>query len=288
MAALPNDFKGLLMRLGILYFTGLSLAFAAPDNVAFFYGANAPITQLGTYDWVVVQPGNFGSPKPLRSKGVEVFAYVSVGELEERQLSEPGVDPSWLMGHNSAWQSRVADLSQPGWRRHLLERSMAPLWSQGYRGFFLDTLDSFQLAVKDEAGRRAQIHGLVDLVRSAHARFPGVKLLFNRGFEILPEVAPLCAGVAAESLFAGWDAANQTYRDVRPNDRAWLLAKLNEVKDRYRLPVVVIDYVPSDRAAQALQAARDIRELGFIPWVANPSLDYLDFGTDPARHTAKP
>lgn len=271
------------MRLGILYFTGLAPAFSAPGSVAFFYGANAPINHLSAYEWVVVQPGNFDSPKPLRHKGVEVFAYISVGELEERQLTDPGVDPSWVIGHNKAWQSRVADLTQSGWRHYLVERSMAALWSKGYRAFFLDTLDSFQLAVADDAGRRKQIRGLVDLVKAAHARFPGVKLLFNRGFEILPEVAPLCAGVAAESLFAGWDAGNQNYRDVRANDRAWLLGKLNEVKDRYRLPVVVIDYLPSSESTRAARVAHDIRQLGFIPWVANPSLDELDLAGLPRR-----
>ncbi|MGH8490914.1 MAG: endo alpha-1,4 polygalactosaminidase [Gammaproteobacteria bacterium] len=239
----------------------------------------APVAELAHFDWVVVQAGNFGSVRELAQAGTESFAYLSVGEIEERHLPDPGIDRKWLNGSNPNWQTRIVNLTETGWHAYLIEQRMASLWAAGYRGFFLDTLDSCQIAVQDEAGRNAQTAALVSLIQAMHQRFPGVKLLLNRGFEVLPKVSELCVGVAAESLFAGWDQSKKEYRSVAEKDRAWLLARLQEVCDKYRLPVVIIDYVAPAQREQAREIAKQIRGLGFIPWVTNPSLDFLGVGS---------
>jgi hypothetical protein len=266
--------------LGLASLAYVGAAFPEPRNVAFFYGPAAPIEQLQPYEWVVVQAGNFDRLAELKRQGGEAFAYVSIGEIEERHLRDPAVKPEWLIGRNDGWQSRVVDLTSRDLQRYMLEKLMAPLWKSGYRAFFLDTLDSYQLAVKDEAGRAAQVDALADLIGQMHRRFPGVKLMFNRGFEVLPKVAPLCAGVAAESLFAGWDPSKSTYRPVPEADRAWLLTKLQDIKARYQLPIVVIDYLPLERADEAREVARKIRGLGFVPWISNPAFDKMGIGAE--------
>ena len=105
--------------------------------------------------------------------------------------------------------------------------------------------------------------------------------MFNRGFELLPEVAPLSVGIVAESLFQSWNPALQEYVEVSPPDREWLLARLNEARDRYGLPVTVIDYVAPTQGALAQETARRIATLGFVPWVANPGLDVVFTGDAP-------
>jgi len=272
-----------LMRVGLsmLLSTGLISPVwgASSPSVAFFYGPMAPVAELAHFDWVVVQPENFGAVRELAQAGTETFAYLSVGEIEERQLTDPGIDRKWLNGSNPNWQTRIVNLTETGWHSYLIEQRMASLWAAGYRGFFLDTLDSYQIAVQDEAGRSAQTAALVSLIQAMHQRFPGVKLLLNRGFEVLPKVSELCAGVVAESLFAGWDQGKKEYRPVAEKDRAWLLARLQQVHNEYRLPVVVIDYVAPAQREQARKIAKQIRGLGFIPWVTNPSLDFLGVGS---------
>jgi hypothetical protein len=274
-------FSLICMELGLPSSAGLaSNAWGSPPaSIAFYYGPTAPVAELAHFDWAVVQAKNFGSAKELARMGTSVFAYVSVGEIEERQLADPAIHPAWFNGSNANWQTRVADLTAAGWQDYLIERLMAPHWASGYRGFFLDTLDSYLTAVPDEEGRNAQAAALVSLIRKMHQRFPGVKLLFNRGFEVLPQVSELCAGVAAESLFSGWDSGNQAYRQVPDADRAWLLARLQEVRDKYGLPAIAIDYVAPAQREEARATARRIRELGLIPWVTNPSLDYLGVGS---------
>lgn len=283
--SLPVLLRGLARAIACL-FPALALALgsatarAQAPSTAFFYGAPVPVEQLSRYKRVVVEADNLGSPVRLGARGAVVFAYVSIGEAEGWRASTRALDDSLFDGANNAWGSRVADLTHPGWTAFLLETRMAGLWQQGYRAFFLDTLDSYQLTAKDQAARLRQQRALVALIEAIHRRFPGVQLLLNRGFEVLPEVAGLVVGVAAESLFQSWDPKAGAYAAVDEPSRAWLLGRLREVQ-RLGLPVTVIDYVARKDGALARATARRITDAGFSAWVATPQLDTIVETTPP-------
>ena len=71
------------------------------------------------------------------------------------------------------------------------------------------------------------------------------------------------------------DRSIQEYVEVSEPDRNWLLGKLNEARDQYRLQIIVIDYVDPKQMGLARKTAKRISDLGFTPWVANPGLDTL-------------
>lgn len=145
---------------------------------------------------------------------------------------------------------------------------IAPLWKQGFRGFFLDTLDSYRLAANFD--EKAQQDGLVRVIETLHQRYPGIRLILNRGFEIVPRVRDKVQMVAAESLLRGWDASLKRYVNVPEKDREWLLQQLQTIRERDRLPVLSIDYVaPHDRDATR-ETARRIAQLGIIPGFPMP------------------
>jgi uncharacterized protein (TIGR01370 family) len=257
-----------------------SYCFAASPNIAFFYGANPPWDELQAFDIVVVEPGHGNNidPKAYSSPRTQLFAYVSVGEVQRDRPYAKDVPASWSPGANEPWNSVVIDQTQPDWPRFLVDRVIAPLWNAGYRGFFLDTLDSFQIIAKTDEERARQMRGLVNTVRAIRAQFPEAKLIFNRGFEILPQLKGEAYAVAAESLFHGWNAQAAQYVDISEKDRAWLLEQLQRVRDEYKLPVIAIDYVPPGSREMARDTARKISALGFTPWVANGGLDQLGVG----------
>jgi hypothetical protein len=234
-----------------------------------------PLGALSQYDRVVVEADNLPNPAAFAASGTVVFAYLSVGEAEGWRASTRELDSSLFLGENTAWHSRIADLTQPGWTKFLVERRMAALWQQGYRAFFLDTLDSYQIALKDPIKQAAQAHALASLIRTMHDRFPGVQLLLNRGFVVLPEIGHLAVGLVAESLFQGWDASAGRYVQVDDASRRWLMDQLYAANMRYKLPITVIDYVSPQEPELARDTAQRIKLLGFTPWIATPSLNTL-------------
>lgn len=255
-----------------------ALVLAAQPSIAMFYGDHPPWDELHAFDAVVVEPLNVPDPKPYANARTALFAYVAVGEVSSERVYMKDIPPAWKLGKNADWGSVVLDQSQPEWPAFFVEHVIKPLWDAGYRGFFLDTLDSYQLHARTDAAKAEQEAGLVATIRELKKRYPQAKLIFNRGFEILPQVHQDVYAVAAESLFQAWNASSHKYEPVTADDRAWLLEQLNRVKQEYKLPVLAIDYVPPGRRDFARATAAKIRDLGFIPWVTNPELSMLGVG----------
>lgn len=265
----------LLALLVVLHATGRT-AERGPA-IALHYGTPTATDEWKLFDIVVVEPDHGHDPQAFRRDGVELYAYASVAELSPSRPYAKDVPTAWRIGTNPAWQSLVVDQTPAEWPAFFAERVIGPLWARGYRGFFLDTLDSYRLAPGfDEAAQQA---GLVRVVQTLHQRFPGIRLITNRGFEILPRVRGQVERVAAESLFRRWNAAAKRYEEVPAADREWLLGQLRQARDTLGIPGLVIDYVaPHDRALTR-ETARRIEAEGFTPWVTDAALQTLGVGT---------
>jgi hypothetical protein len=261
----------------LIYLFCVGAGATEPPSIALFYGRNAPLDELRAFDIAVVEPGHGYDPVSYRTPHSELFAYVSVGEVHPTRPYFQEVPQSWRLAANEAWGAVVVDQTQPDWPGFFAERVVAPLWQAGYRGLFLDTLDSYRLA-GEKADAAAQQRGLIEVVRTLRSRFPGIRLIANRGFELLPMIKGELIAVAAESLFRGWDARAKRYVEVSEADRSWLLGQLNTAREAHALPVLAIDYVaPADRDLARETAAR-IRALGFAPWVCDGALESLGIG----------
>lgn len=242
-------------------------------TVALYYGLTPPVAALSAFDAVVIEPDSGFDPLAHPVRATHWFAYVSVGEVTPQRSWYARVPKAWITGSNDAWKSKVVDQSADGWPRFYVDNVIAPLWSKGYRGFFLDTLDSYQWVAKTDAERARQQAGLVAVIRAIKARYPEAQLIFNRGFELLPQVHDLAYVVAFESLYRGWNQAEGRYTEVSPADRAWLLDQTKILHEKYGLPVLAIDYcAPGDQAC-ARDTVAKIRSNGVIPYVTDGALN---------------
>ncbi|WP_061237206.1 bifunctional glycoside hydrolase 114/ polysaccharide deacetylase family protein [Ectopseudomonas composti] len=265
---------------GIARLFGLALAFfastpfAQPASVAFWYADQLPLPELSQFEWVVVEPDHVspGDLAYLQKQGSEVFAYLSIGEFAG-DVAQAGLSEATSVVRNDAWNSQVMNLASPVWREHLFKRA-STLRQQGYTGLFLDTLDSFQLQAQDLQG--SQREALKSLLSELHRREPTLKLFFNRGFEVLPELPGVASAVAVESIYAGWDAGGG-YKEVSQGDRDWLLPRLDAVR-KQGVPVVAIEYLPPEQREQARKLATRLTQEGFIPYVTSPALDAIGVG----------
>ena len=245
----------------------------APDlRVAFYYGTTPPTAQLARYDVAVIEPDSGFQPRDHALPCTQWFAYASVGEITPQRSYYAQLPRDWLMGRNQTWASHVVDQSRTGWPDFFVHHVIDPLWARGYRGFFLDTLDSYQLATSNDAERERQREGIVRVIRAIKTSHPAARLILNRGFELLPQIHGDVSAVAFESLYSGWDQAHARYVAVPQADRDWLLAMAQTVKQRYGLPVISIDYCAPDDAECARRTAARISAHGIVPFVTDGSL----------------
>lgn len=254
-------------------------AFDEETRVAFYYGVNPPLEELHAYHVVVVTPQNGLLPKEYNNRYSQLFAYVNVGEVNPNVDYFKKTQTSWRKGSNPLWGSYVMDMANPAWRDYLLEHVITPLWQNDYRGFFLDSLDSYRFLNLSPEQARQQRAGLITLIKKIKAKYPDAQIIVNRGFEIFNSIHHEVSAVAAESLFAGWNATTKRYQAVAENDRRWLLNQLNKIRDTYHLPVIVIDYLAPNERDKARKIAKQIEALHFIPWVSDARLDTLGVGS---------
>ncbi|MHB1566879.1 MAG: bifunctional glycoside hydrolase 114/ polysaccharide deacetylase family protein [Acidiferrobacter sp.] len=247
-------------------------AFAAP-SIAFYYGRHPPVHTLQAFHWTVVQPYARFQPTPFDNHDHRAFAYVSVGEVAPHTAIPTGC----RLGTDTVWHQNIVDQARHACRAYTLHTVVDPLWARGYRGFFLDTLDAYRLAVTSPTARAAQRVGLIRLIRDIKAQHPTARLIFNRGFALLPAVHTLVTAVAAESLFDGWNAQTRRYGPVPAATRHRLLKQLAAAHG-YGLPTIAIDYLPARARAQAWQDAQRIMALGITPWVTNHNLSIVGVG----------
>ncbi|WP_051391633.1 endo alpha-1,4 polygalactosaminidase [Rhodoferax saidenbachensis] len=254
-------------------------ASAASPALALYYGDNPPWDALQAFDIVVVDPGHVPNPAAVAPAHTTLAAYVAVGEVQPSRPYANSIPKAWLRGENKDWGSRLIDQSQAAWPAFFTDNVIQPLWAAGYRSFFFDTLDSYQLFAKTPQERAQQEAGLVATIQAVKKRYPQAKLIFNRGFEILDRTGKLVDMVAAESLFQGYDAGKGSYTTVSESDREWLLGQLRRARDEFKLPILAIDYVPPGQRDLARATAKRISDLGFTPWVATPDLTTLGVGS---------
>lgn len=270
-------YLSLIVPLLVIQYASASEPPAAPFSIAFFYASNPPIDELKAFDLVVVDPDTVGiSPLVYNSSNSQFFAYVSVGEADPSRTWYKHINPDWLIADNNAWKSKVVDLSNPEWRTFFLDRVVEPLWEAGYRGFFLDTLDSYHLT-KDSGRYPEMAAGLVQAIREIKKRHPEARLILNRGFEVMEQVKDVAFAVAAESLFQTADPVSGRYGSVTEKDRQWLLDRFAEVR-KSGLPVISIDYVTPGNRSLARETAANIKKMDCIPWVADRALSSLGVG----------
>lgn len=267
-----------MQALCLLVCAGCRMSDSIGPSTAFFYGKPIPASLLARYQRVVVEEANLPDDAIIRKSKADLYIYISIGEAERWRSGYEDIASGWSLGVNTHWGGDIMDLTQAGWRNFLLEKRFTPLWRRGYKRFFLDTLDSYRSVLHEEKDLQAQKQALIDFIQLLHTRFPGIKLMLNRGFEILPQVHALTDAVVAESLYFSWSPVTKRYTEVSEKDRKWLMEQLTKIKRQYGLQVVVIDYMPEGNRELAVRHAKLIAKLGFTPWITQPTLDKIGIG----------
>lgn len=241
-----------------------------------FYGEQADEALLSAYDIVVLDPMFRGAVAEVGARGARVCAYLSLGEV---RLSDPfagAVDPSVLLAENPAWPgTRRVDVRRPSWRRQVVEELIPAIAARGFNGLMLDTLDTPpHLEQVDKVGHRGMHQAAIDLVRAIRAAHPGLLLLMNRGYALLPELVGSIDGIIAESLLTG--SEQQEDGSYRWNERSNVELQLSLLAPaRGRIPILSLDYSSPADPDMIGKICEAERALGHHPSVATRTLDTI-------------
>lgn len=240
-------------------------------HIAFYYGNQDPTKLLDDFQIAVVDPDHEFAPAHATQDAPLWLAYLSLGEVLECAPCFDAMPPEWRIGRNTAWDAWIIDQATADWPDFLVEHIALPIWQKGYRGFFLDTLDSHALLPHDEHDHARQRAGLVRAIQRLRHAFPQAAIVTNRGFELLSVLNASVDAVAFESLYHGWDQAKRRYLAVCERDRSWLLTQTRRAK-AYGLAVIAIDYCPPGEIRLAQDVHARIRRHGIVPSIADGHL----------------
>jgi len=250
-----------LVALFLLLFSTL----LADERYAFIYSKNIDDRFINFYDKVVVEADAIDNIYALRYPK-KMVAYVSVGEIEPWRKTKNRYNNSWIISKNRTWNSLIADLRKSAYQDFIFER-IAYLYKQGYRNFFLDTMDAYHVTAKDKQLFKVQQKALIQFIHKLHKKYPKSKLIVNRGFELLDKIHKDIDGVVAESLLSRYNHDKKEYVPVPKQDREWLLGNFKKAQ-KYGLDVISIEYTDKS-TKERLALAKRVKKLNIIPYVTD-------------------
>ncbi len=244
-----------------------------------YYSDKASPQDFSAYTLLVLDSDYRPELAPLSEHGKTLLGYLSLGEAEQHrhyfgEVREEGL----LLGENPYWEgSYSVDIRERIWTERVIYELIPSLLHQGFDGVFLDTLDSpLHLEWKEPERYQGMTEAAVRLVRTIRKHYPHIKIMLNRAYEILPQVAGDIDIVLGESVYADYDFENKSYRRVPKQLYQRQLAYLKEaVSHNPALKVFTLDYwEPHDHEGIAA-IYREQRANGFIPYVATVALDRI-------------
>jgi uncharacterized protein (TIGR01370 family) len=266
---------GALLLLSILQ--GLLRASEEPFRWAVYYGADAPADAFADYRLVVFDSDRHPDIEPIVARRAQALGYLSIGEVHRSRSYFAEVEREGLLVYeNPNWPGAFAvDVRDARWRKRVVDELVPAILARGFQGVFLDTADTaIDLERRDRTKFAGATLATIDLVKAIRNRHPGIPIVLNRGYEILPAVEGAIDMVLAESLVTDWDFQNKTPRLAPADLHAAQVEMLSAARRRKpALRVLALEYWTPDDAAKLREIYARVRALGFAPYVATVALD---------------
>ena len=249
-----------------------------PESVAVIYNESIPTDVYHMFSWIITNPDN-PSIHILKQKfylkhHAKLIAYISFGETDKTVNYYKNVK-RYGIGKNKIWRSEIMDIRKNDYRDYLLNDVLPKIVKLGFKGYMFDTLDSYKLVSNKKEWPKFQ-RAEIKFIKDVRKKFPNKVIILNRSFSIINKVHNDINGVIAESLYRGLGGKNGlNYIKMPKKDSEWMLKKLKVIKNKYKLPVIIIDYVnPKNRKESKKDVVR-ITKNGFIPWVTDRDLNIV-------------
>lgn len=271
--------------LGFCVAAGLAAYRMVPQHMrwAVYYGSNLPYADFARYDVLAFDSDAYPDFAEHRREGQVILGYLSTSEAEEyRPYYKDIADMGVFIRPSDQWDAHmVIDIREQAWQDYFVHRLVPQVLAKGFDGIMLDTIDTplyLEEAHPDAlAGMHEAAVRLVKAIRTAH---PDIRLMLNRGFPILDEVAGELDYILAESVRVDHRLDDGSSRYFPDEVYAEYVEKLREAQRiNPGLQAMTLDYWDMSDKMQVRRIYAEQRAHGFVPYVTTADL---------ARHHKEP
>jgi uncharacterized protein (TIGR01370 family) len=215
----------------------------------------------------------------LLGKKKEVLGYLNVAESSEWEgdFAQRKAQGLLLQENPLIKGSWSVDLRDPVWKKSLLQEKIPSILGQGFTGLFLDQIDVALMLEKQDAKKYAGMRdAAVDLVRSIRRAFPNIRIMMNRGFEILEQVGEAIDYELAETLYTAYNEKTKSYFVRSTEEYAWQMGQLNAARAQFpHLVIFSLDYWDPADVVMLKKIYSVERGACLRPYVSTLSLDKI-------------
>ena len=156
------------------------------------YSQDAPVKQLKNYQLIVLDSQNHPAIEKIKTDNNIVLGYISLGEIETiRPYYQQAKNAGYLLQENKNWPgSYYVDVRQTHWAELVINKLIPKIVAQGFDGIFIDTMDNPEYLEEIDPKKYAGMKNAgINLIKLIRLNYPHIKIMLNRGFLILPQVA---------------------------------------------------------------------------------------------------
>lgn len=253
-------------------------AYAGPyKRYAVYYSDQLNIDVFDNYE-VLIFDGEVHPPlRPLADRDKLLLGYLSLMEIDRmRSYFEELKQQNVILGQHPQWQnSYYVDVRSRIWIEKVINEIIPDILRRGFHGLFIDTLDNAaDLEKKDPETYKGMKAAAIKLVKAIRLHYPGAKLMINRGYDILPELANDIDMVMAESMYSRFDFDALEYGKQSDSNYDYVLNLLKDFKEQNpKIHVFTLDYWKRDDVEAIRAIYEKQRSHGFVPYVGEVLLN---------------
>lgn len=267
-----------LILLAVMALCGVAYFFLLkkPERWAVYYTNVLPADTFKPYHVIAFDRDNHPPLATLISPDRVLLGYISLGEAETYRSNYQTVqDKNLILATGDEWKGNpIIDTRNPEWAKYVLDELIPEILKQGFDGIMIDTVDSIIWLENTYPGKYPGLKkAMVGLIKSIHIRYPAMKIMLNRGFDILPMVAGDIDMFLAESTLTTLNAESKTFYFLPTKEREDYLRKLYDAQRKApRLKIYTIDYWDMKDVENIKRMYHEQRRAGFLPYVSTMDL----------------
>lgn len=268
-------FRMILSILCLICYT--NIVHANDNKWVVYYGSAEPIESFLPYDLLVFEADAHPPLYPFIENQVVTLGYLNLGEVEEnRDYFEELKRNGLLLEENKNWKgSYYIDIRNKYWSKFVVETLIPKILFQHFNGVFLDTIDNAEyLESLDPQKYKGMKQAAIDLIKAIRLNYPDMKIMLNRGYNLLPAIANLIDYELAESLYTHYNFEKKEYTLAPEKTYHEQVEFLLGIQKKFpSLLIFTLDYWNENDTKEIKNIYGAERANGFFPFVSTIDLN---------------